>query len=174
LKKLDRLIEIIKDVASGRYTNEIMDLAAPNVEEPVRTIAEAMGFMMVKVEAREFHLELLIKQLEEVNQKIRRNTIATVSAMANALAARDAYTEGHAERVGQIAGWVAEEMSLKESEAELGAALSYIRYHHERPDGRGYPDRWGQRSSPWLTRLTQSPLIGLIRKLKRSKRASQF
>jgi putative nucleotidyltransferase with HDIG domain len=192
LKQLDRLIEIIKDVAKGRYSNEVMDLAAPNVEEPVRTIAEAMGLMMVKVEAREFHLEMLIKQLEEVNRKIRRNTIATVSAMANALAARDAYTEGHAERVGQIAGWVAAEMGLSESEAELvrlagllhdigklgfpdslflphegsnpkeivreitrhpvtgaeilkdldflGSALAYIRYHHERPDGRGYPE----------------------------------
>ncbi len=192
MKQLDRLIEIIKDIATGRYSNEVMDLTAPNVEEPVRTIAEAMGLMMVKVEAREFHLEMLIKQLEEVNQKIRRNTIATVSAMANALAARDAYTEGHAERVGQIAGWVAAEMGLKESEAELvrlagllhdigkigfpdslflpheggnpkeivreitrhpvtgaeilkgldflGSALSYIRYHHERPDGQGYPE----------------------------------
>ena len=192
MKQLDRLIEIIKDVAKGRYSNEVMDLAAPNVEEPVRTIAEAMGLMMVKVEAREFHLEMLIEQLEQVNQKIRRNTIATVSAMANALAARDAYTEGHAERVGQIAGLVAAEMGLNESEAELvrlagllhdigklgfpdslflphegdnpkeivreitrhpatgaeilkdldflGSALSYIRYHHERPDGRGYPE----------------------------------
>lgn len=193
MKQLDRLIEIITDVAGGRYSNDVMDLAAPNMEEPVRTLAEAMGLMMVKVEAREFHLEMLIKQLEEVNQKIRRNSIATVSAMANALAARDAYTEGHAERVGQIAGLVAAEMGLNESEAELvrlagllhdigklgfpdclflphegnnpkavvreitrhpitgaeilkdldflGSALSYIRYHHERPDGQGYPER---------------------------------
>jgi putative nucleotidyltransferase with HDIG domain len=192
MKPFDRLIEIIKDVAKGRYSNEVMDLAAPHVEEPVRTIAEAMGLMMVKVEAREFHLEMLIKQLDEVNQRIRRNIIATVSAMANALAARDAYTEGHAERVGQIAGLVAAEMGFNESEAELvrlagllhdigklgfpdslflphegdnpkeivreirrhpvtgaeilkgldflGPALSDIRYHHERPDGQGYPE----------------------------------
>jgi putative nucleotidyltransferase with HDIG domain len=192
LKQLDRLIEITKEIAGGTYSNEVMDLAAPNVEEPVRTLAEAMGLMMVKVEAREFHLEMLIKQLEEANRKIRRNTIATVSAMANALAARDAYTLGHAERVGQIAGLIAAELGLGESEAELvglagllhdigklgfpdslflphegenpkeivreitrhpvtgaeilkdldflGSALSYIRYHHERPDGRGYPE----------------------------------
>jgi hypothetical protein len=48
LKQLDRLIEIIKDVAKGRYSNEVMDLAAPNVEEPVRTIAEAMGLMVLR------------------------------------------------------------------------------------------------------------------------------
>jgi putative nucleotidyltransferase with HDIG domain len=192
VEKLDRLLETIADVAAGRYSNDIMDLAAPDVEEPVRTIAEAMGLMMVKVEAREYHLETLIKQLEEMNRKIRRNTIATVSTMAKALAARDAYTEGHAERVGRIAGLIAAQMGWNEAETELvelagllhdigkigfpdclflpheddnpkevvqeitrhpatgaeilkdldflGAALSYIRYHHERPDGRGYPE----------------------------------
>ena len=113
MKQLDRLLEIIADVAAGRYSGDIMDLAAPDVEEPVRTIAEAMGLMMVKVEAREYHLEMLIEQLEEMNRKIRRNTIATVSTMAKALAARDAYTEGHAERVGRIAGLIAAEMGLE-------------------------------------------------------------
>jgi putative nucleotidyltransferase with HDIG domain len=193
LRQLDRLIEVITDVAGGRYSGDIMDLTRPDVEEPVRTIAEAMGLMMVKVEAREFHLAELIEQLKEINQKIRRNTIATVSTMARALAARDAYTEGHAERVGRISGKIAAEMGLDAEEAErvelagllhdigkigfpdslflphdgdnskeivreitrhpvtgaeilkgldfLGPALDFIRYHHERPDGRGYPER---------------------------------
>jgi putative nucleotidyltransferase with HDIG domain len=191
VKDLNRLLEIIADIAAGRYSSDIMELAGPDAAEPVRTSAEAMGLMMVKVEAREYHLEMLIKQLEEMNQQIRRNTITTVSAMAKALAARDAYTEGHAERVGQIAGLVAVEMGLSEGETELvelagllhdigkigfpdslflphegdnpeevvreitrhpttgaeilkdldflGPAVPYIRYHHERPDGRGYP-----------------------------------
>jgi len=177
-----------------------MDLTSQDVEQPVRAIAEAMGFMMVKVEAREFHLEMLNKQLKEMNQKIRRNTIATVSTMAKALAARDAYTEGHAERVGRIAGLIAGEMGLNEEEAELvelagllhdigkigfpdclflphegnnpreivreiarhpttgaeilkdldflGPALSYIRSHHERPDGRGYPEHFKSADIP--------------------------
>jgi putative nucleotidyltransferase with HDIG domain len=181
------------DVAGGRYSGDIMDLTRPGVEEPVRTIAEAMGLMMVKVEAREFHLAELIEQLKEINQKIRRNTIATVSSMARALAARDAYTEGHAERVGRVAGKIAVEMGLDAEEAErvelagllhdigkigfpdslflphdgdnpkeivreitrhpvtgaeilkgldfLGSATAFIRCHHERPDGLGYPER---------------------------------
>ena len=193
MRQLDRLIEVITDVAGGRYSGDIMDLTRPDVEEPVRTIAEAMGLMMVKLEAREFHLAELIEQLKEINQKIRRNTIATVSTMARALAARDAYTEGHAERVGRIAGMVAAEIGLDAGETErvelagllhdigkIGfpdslflphdgdnpkeivrksratppparkssrgsissvSAIGFIRYHHERPDGRGYPER---------------------------------
>ena len=192
MKELDRLLEIIADIAAGRYSNDVMELTAPGAAEPVRTIAEAMGLMMVKVEAREYHLAMLIKELEKTNQQVRRNTIATVSSMAKALAARDAYTQGHAERVGQIAGLIAAELGLTEEETDLaelagllhdigkigfpdylflphegdnpkeilqeitrhpttgaeilkdldflGAALSYIRCHHERPDGRGYPD----------------------------------
>ena len=192
MKELDRLLEIIADIAAGRYSNDVMELTGPGAAEPVRTIAEAMGLMMVKVEAREYHLEMLNKQLEETNQQVRRNTIATVSSMAKALAARDAYTRGHAERVGLIAGLIAAEMGLTEEETDLvelagllhdigkigfpdylflphegdnpkeivqeitrhpttgaeilkdldflGPGLSYIRCHHERPDGRGYPD----------------------------------
>jgi putative nucleotidyltransferase with HDIG domain len=193
LKDMNRLLEIIADIAAGQYSSDIMELTGPHATEPVRTIAEAMGLMMVKVEAREHHLEMLIEQLEEMNQQIRRNTIATVSTMAKALAARDAYTEGHAERVGRIAGLIATEMGWTEGETELvklagllhdigkigfpdclflphegdnpkeivqeitrhpttgaeilkdldflGSALSYIRCHHERPNGRGYPGR---------------------------------
>jgi len=78
-----------------------------------------MGLMMVKVEAREYHLDMLIKELEALNERIRRNAIGTVSAMANALAARDTYTEGHADRVGWIAGMIAAELGLPEEEIEL-------------------------------------------------------
>jgi ribosomal protein L12E/L44/L45/RPP1/RPP2 len=97
LKELNRLLEIIANISAGRYSNDIMELTGPATAEPVRTIAEAMGLMMVKVEAREYRLEMLVKELEEMNQQARRNTIATVSSMAKAPAARDAYTRGHAE-----------------------------------------------------------------------------
>ena len=192
MKELNRLLEIIADIAAGRYSNDVMELTGPGAGEPIRAIAEAMGLMMVKVEAREYRLEMLVKELEETNQKVRRNTIATVSSMAKALAARDAYTHGHAERVGQIAGLIAAEMGMTNEETDLvelagllhdigkigfpdylflphegdnpkeivreitrhpttgaeilkdldflGSALSYIRCHHERPDGRGYPE----------------------------------
>ena len=191
MKELDRLLQVIEEIATGRYSNDVMELTRPEVPEPVRSIAEAMGLMMVKVEAREFRLEMLIRELRELNDRIRVNTIGTVSAMANALAARDTYTEGHADRVGRIAGLIAAKLALPEEEIELvrvagrlhdigkigfsdrlflphegrnseevvreitrhpttgaeilkdldflGPALSYVRCHHERPDGRGYP-----------------------------------
>ncbi|HEX9022388.1 MAG TPA: HD domain-containing phosphohydrolase [Geobacteraceae bacterium] len=119
MKELERLLMVIEDISAGKYSNDVMELTRPEIAEPVRSIAEAMGLMMVKVEAREYHLEMLIRELEGLNERIRRNAIGTVSAMANALAARDTYTEGHADRVGRIAGMIAAEMGLPEEEIEL-------------------------------------------------------
>ena len=109
---IDRLLEIIEEIAAGNYSNDIMELTHEDQPEPVRIIAEAMGLMMVKVEAREYRLELMIKELEELNNKIRQNSINTVSTMAHALAARDAYTEGHAARVADLACQIARQMGL--------------------------------------------------------------
>lgn len=119
MEGLGRLLEVLDDIAHGRYSNDVMELTKPEIPGPVRTIAEAMGLMMVKVEAREYRLEMLIQELRELNGQIRRNAIGTVSAMANALAARDRYTEGHTERVGKIAELIAVEMGLPAEEAEL-------------------------------------------------------
>jgi putative nucleotidyltransferase with HDIG domain len=191
--EIDKLLEIIQDMSGGKYSDDIMSLTGPDTPEPIRTIAEAMGLMMVKVEAREYHLEMLISELKTLNEKVRANTIKTVSTMANALAARDPYTQGHTERVGNLAGQIARTMGLEAGDIEyirlggllhdigkigfpdylfmpheaknppeivsriikhptvgaeilqeldfLGPALEYVRSHHERPDGKGYPRR---------------------------------
>ncbi len=118
MSELERLLTVIQDVAAGHYSNDIMGLTTPDIPEPVRTIAEAMGLMMVKVEAREYHLEMLVEELRRANEQIRQNTIATVSALAQALAARDAYTEGHAARVGELSRRIAVELRLPSSEVE--------------------------------------------------------
>lgn len=126
---IDRLLNIIEEIAAGNYSNDIMDLTREDQPEPIRSIAEAMGLMMVKVEAREYRLELMVKELKALNQKIQKNTISTVSSMAHALAARDAYTEGHAARVGDLAGRMAEQMGLSAQEIEyvrLGGILHDI------------------------------------------------
>lgn len=126
---VDRLLKIIEEIAAGRYSNDIMDLTREDQPEPVRAIAEAMGLMMVKVEAREYRLELMVKELEDLNEQIRQNTINAVSAMANALGARDAYTEGHAERVAHLAVQVARGLGMLEKEVEyvrLGGILHDI------------------------------------------------
>jgi HD-GYP domain-containing protein (c-di-GMP phosphodiesterase class II) len=132
-----RLIEIIGEISRGNYSNDIMPLTADGQPEPVRTVAEAVGMMMVKIEAREYQLEMMVEELKALNLKIRENTIKTVSAMAHALAARDIYTEGHAARVGDLVGRMARHMGLGEEEIEqvrIGGILHDI--------GKiGFPDR---------------------------------
>ena len=200
-----RLLDIIKEIAGGHYSDDIMALTSPDTPEPMRTIAEAMGMMMVKVEAREYQLELMIEELKELNQKIKDNTIATVSTMASALAARDTYTEGHAERVSEYSCQIATVMQLDSQEIEhirlgsllhdigkisfpdalfaphgqknppeiirkivkhpeigaeilsnldfLGPAIEYVKCHHERPDGGGYPQKLKGKEIPLGARI---------------------
>ena len=137
MQGIDTLVEIIQKIASGEYSNDIMALTLEDQPEAVRTIAEATGLMMVKVEAREYRLELMVNELEALNEKIKQNAIQVVSAMAHALAARDAYTEGHAARVADVACKIARQMGLAEEEVEfvrLGGILHDI--------GKiGFPDR---------------------------------
>ncbi len=116
--QIQKLLAIIQEVARGSYSNEIMELTGSDVPEPVRTVAEAMGLMMVKVEAREYRLEMMVEELRDLNEKIRQTTINTVSAMAHALAARDKYTEGHAARVGEWSGRIARALGLDDEEVE--------------------------------------------------------
>ncbi len=193
-----RLLEVIQEIAEGHYSDQIMALTRPEVPEPIRTIAEAMGMMMVKVEAREFRLAQLVEQ-------IKKNAIATVTAMAHALAARDTYTEGHAARVAELSRSLARRLGLEAEAVEyvylggllhdigkigfpdalfdshgkknppelvkkiikhpligyhilagldfLGPALDYVRCHHERLDGSGYPKRLQARDIPLGARI---------------------
>jgi putative nucleotidyltransferase with HDIG domain len=118
LQGLERLLEIIGEITRGNYSYHIMPLTADDQPEPLRTIAEAMALMMVRVEAREYRLQELVRELEELNETIKQNTIKAVSAMATALAARDSYTEGHALRVSDLAYRMANKMGLDEEEIE--------------------------------------------------------
>ncbi len=124
-----RLIEIIGEIARGNYSNDVMPLTTEDNPEDVRNIAEAMAMMMVKIEAREYELEMMVERLCDLNQQIKENTIKTVSAMAHALAARDACTEGHTSRVGELAGRMAHCLGLDEETAvsiRLGGILHDI------------------------------------------------
>jgi len=129
LESLEKLLLIIDEIAKGNYSNDIMPLTADDQPEVVRKIAEAMGMMMVKVEAREYRLEMLVEELKQLNETIRQNTIHAVSSLANALAARDTYTEGHTSRVSKLAVRMAEGMGMDPKETEfvrLGGILHDI------------------------------------------------
>lgn len=129
MDEVKRLVEIIEEIAGGRYSDDIMALTTDRKPEPVRTIAEAVGMMMVKIEAREYKLEMMVEELRALNRQIRENTIKTVSAMAHALAARDLYTEGHTARVADLASRMARQLGMDEESAEhvrLGGILHDI------------------------------------------------
>lgn len=129
MEQLETLVEMMDEIAKGNYSNDIMPLTAEGQPENVRRIAEAMGMMMVKVEAREYHLEMLVEQLKELNETIRKNTTNVVSSLANALESRDSYTEGHTARVSGYAVKMAEHAGMSEEEIEfirLGGVLHDI------------------------------------------------
>ncbi|MCP4398677.1 MAG: HD domain-containing protein [bacterium] len=119
MEALEKLLAVIEEVAKGNYSNDIMHLTTDEQPETVRRIAEAMGMMMVKVEAREYHLEMLVEELKNLNDTIKQNTINVVSSLANALAARDTYTEGHTARVSELAATLARQMGMDKEEIEF-------------------------------------------------------
>jgi len=106
-----KLLRIIKDIAAGIYSDEIIELTRQEHDPVIREVAEAVGMMMVRIEAREL-------AMEQLHDKIREDALRTVTAIARALAARDAYTEGHGDRVGAYAARVARRMGLGDEEAE--------------------------------------------------------
>ena len=117
-EEIRRLIEIIEAVAKGNYSNDVMEFTKPGHSEMIQRIAEAMGMMMVRVEAREVRLEQLIEKLRELNVLLQKNITQTVIAIANALGARDKYTEGHASRVSVYSERLARRLGLTEEAVE--------------------------------------------------------
>lgn len=189
---VERLLAVMEAISRGQHTGEIMEFTQTWQDPLVRRIAESMGMMMVKVEAREFRLEKMITELEELNARVKTNALETVTTVANILAARDSNTAGHARRVAAYARRLARLAGLGEEEIEaislagmlhdigkigfsdkmflnedtrlsdemldevtshplvgaeilaglnfLGPAVNFVRWHHERLDGLGYPD----------------------------------
>lgn len=126
---VDTLLLVLDEIARGNYSNDIMQLTTDDQPATIKRIAEAVGLMMVKVEAREYQLEMLIEELRDLHRKIREDSIKVVSTLANALSARDEYTKGHTLRVGQIASRMAAHLGLETTEIEwvrLGGVLHDI------------------------------------------------
>jgi len=124
-----KLISIMEEVAKGNYSNDIMEFTKTSHSETIQRVAEAMGMMMVKVEAREHRLGLMIEELKELNALLKKNIIQTVTTIAHALGARDKYTEGHAQRVAVYSRRLASRVGLTEEEIEniaIGGTLHDI------------------------------------------------
>ena len=111
LKGQEELLRIIRTISTGGSAAGIEALTGPEYDPEIQELAEAVALMLAKIEAREDRLEQLLA-------KIRSDTVNTITAVAHALGARDAYTEGHGERVGVYARRLAQRLELPAHEVE--------------------------------------------------------
>ena len=116
--EIERLIEVIEQAAAGNYHKDYEEFTRSGHSEPIRRIAEAFGMMMVNIQAREYHLENLNKELKELNRTLKKNILQTVITIAHSLGARDPYTEGHARRVSEYSLRLARHLGLPPDEQE--------------------------------------------------------
>ncbi|MBW1734913.1 MAG: HD domain-containing protein [Deltaproteobacteria bacterium] len=106
-----------------------MEFTKPGHSKMIQRVAEAIGMMMVRIEARELRLEQLVEELRRLNRVLEKNTTQAVIAIAHALGARDRYTEGHAHRVSVYSERLARRIGLPEEEVErirIGGVLHDI------------------------------------------------
>jgi putative two-component system response regulator len=144
--------------------------------------------LMLENKGYQLHLE---QKVEEQTEKVRSSVLNSIRALAYALEAKDQYTQGHSDRVTEIAMAIAAELAIPTRTAEKlrlagllhdigkigiresvlnkqgklteeeyehikshsevgehilqpiiedGEILEMVRHHHERYDGKGYPD----------------------------------
>lgn len=69
---IGRLVEVCEALARGSYddANALFTLAGEAMPDDTARLAEAFGMMLVRVEAREMHLQQLIAQLRETQRRL--------------------------------------------------------------------------------------------------------
>ena len=148
--------------------------------------------------------EEYLERLGEQNEKIKNMTVQTITTVANALDAKDSYSEGHSRRVAVYAAQIAEklgfskedvrnvriiallhdigkigvpdavlnkpgrltdeEFALMKQHAAIGSEILKdidmitgisigARSHHERYDGKGYPEGLKGEDIPYIARI---------------------
>lgn len=74
LTNLKTLIEVCSSIAYGKYGKTEVDTLFEFTKEErhplIAKLSESIGFMLVKIEGREFALEMRIQELQEANEKI--------------------------------------------------------------------------------------------------------
>ena len=162
--EIERLITVIEQAAGGHYHHkDFEEFTRSSHSESIRRIAEAFGLMVVNIQAREYHLENLNKELKELNRTLKKNILQTVITIAHSLGARDPYTEGHAKRVSEYGVRLARHLGLAAEEQEhirIGGLLHDI--------GKiGFSDaifnHTGSQPPPeLLSQIRTHPVIGML------------
>ncbi len=74
LTNLKTLIELCRAIAYGTYdkadVDALFELTKEEKHPLIAQLSESIGFMLVKIEGREFALEMRIQELQEANEKI--------------------------------------------------------------------------------------------------------
>ncbi|MDF1534905.1 MAG: HD domain-containing protein [bacterium] len=108
VKRVERLEEAVRALGSGDLTVRVQDISHDEVGRLSRHFNEMVG------------------QLHTARRQIERNFKETISALAAAVEAKDAYTRGHCDRVGRISVAMGERLDMDEvqlGELELAAIL---------------------------------------------------
>ncbi len=190
----------IEAMKLGAYDYVMKPFNLDEVRLGAERALEKRNLILANREYREF-LEL---KVEEQTVELRETFIGSMKALAEALEAKDTYTNGHTHRVTEIAVAMAREKGLPEEEiarirlagqvhdiGKIGIpeevlrktgkltdaefdlirehvvlserilkpiikdeeVLAMVRFHHERYDGRGYPDGLAGEDIPFGARL---------------------
>ena len=104
--------------------------------------------------------EEYLQMLNKKNEQIQEMTTQTITAIANALDAKDAYTEGHAERVSAYSAHIAEKLRMSEEEIRN---IRFVALFHD--IGKiGVPDsvlnKPGRLSSEEYDQMKQHTVVG--------------
>jgi class 3 adenylate cyclase len=84
-KFIKYLIDLSKDLAKGRYdrANDVFEFTkSGQYPDLITELAESIGMMMVKIEAREFQLERMIEELKKKNIELEK-TLRKVEILEN-------------------------------------------------------------------------------------------
>jgi len=93
-----------------------------NLDHLSLTVERAIEKKRLIEENREYQRDLeskvteRTKQLHDANEELRRLFMGSIKALAQALEAKDEYTQGHSERVSEIAVSIGRHLSLSETE----------------------------------------------------------
>lgn len=101
-----------------------------------------------------------MQMLNKKNEQIQEMTTQTITAIANALDAKDTYTEGHAERVSSYSAHIAEKLGMSEEEVRN---IRFVALFHD--IGKiGVPDsvlnKPGRLSAEEFDQMKQHTVVG--------------